>query len=287
MRGMTRRGLAFSLAALPPLAAAPRARAEAVWETLPTPLPLPKPATSGWAQVNGIRLWYAEFGKGAPLILLHGGLGNSNYWGDQVPAFARRYRVIVIDSRGHGRSTRDAQPFGYDLMAADVVALMDALGIGKAALVGWSDGAIIGLDIALHHPERLSRLFAFAANADPSGVREDLGQSANFNRFIAKAGDDYRRLSSTPGDYEAFVVAISKMWATEPNWTAADLASIRVPTAIADGDHDEAIKRAHTEMLAREIPGAKLIILPGASHFAMLQTPNAFNRAVLGFLAGH
>ena len=95
--------------------------------TLPPTPTLPKAAQSGTASVNGIRIWYAEFGRGEPVILLHGGLANANYWGNQVPALAKRYRVIVMDSRGHGRSTRDAQPFGYDLMASDVLALMDSL----------------------------------------------------------------------------------------------------------------------------------------------------------------
>ena len=84
--------------------------------------------------------------------MVHGGLANSDYWGLQVPVLAQHYQVIVLDSRGHGRSTRTAAPIGYDVMAADVLALMDALHIRKAALVGWSDGAIIGLDIAIHHP---------------------------------------------------------------------------------------------------------------------------------------
>ena len=105
------------------------------WLRLPPTPTLPKPEASGTAPVNGIRLWYAEFGHGAPVILLHGGLANSNYWGLQVRALAGNYHVIVLDSRGHGRSTRSDAPFGYDLMASDVVALMDYLHVRKAALV--------------------------------------------------------------------------------------------------------------------------------------------------------
>jgi pimeloyl-ACP methyl ester carboxylesterase len=247
---------------------------------------MPTPRRAGHMAVNGIRLWRAEYGEGAVLILLHGGLANSDYWGAEVPVLSRSHRVITVDSRGHGRSTRNEQPFGYDLMAADVVALMDRLDIAEAGLVGWSDGAIIGLDLAMHHPDRISAVFSFAANADPSGVREDLGQNATFNRFIARAGEEYRRFSPTPGDYDAFVAAITKMWATQPNWTASDLRSIRVRTVIADGDHDEAIKLPHTEMLAREIPGASLLIVPDASHFAMLQAPALFNAAVLDCFGG-
>jgi len=117
------------------------------WMTLPPTPSLPTPDKSGHAPVNGISIWYATFGSGPPVILLHGGLANSNYWGNQVPELARDHRVIVMDSRGHGRSTRDSRPFGYTLMASDVIGLMDHLGIPQAAIVGWSDGAIIGLSL--------------------------------------------------------------------------------------------------------------------------------------------
>ena len=83
------------------------------------------PLAEGKAPVDGIEIYYAEYGAGQPVILLHGGLANSDYWGNLIPALAPHYRVIVMDSRGHGRSTRDAQPYGYDLMAKDVVGLMD------------------------------------------------------------------------------------------------------------------------------------------------------------------
>src|ERR671929_57689 len=104
--------------------------------------PLPDTNEQGYVEHNGARIWYAAYGSGSPVILLHGGLGHSGNWGYQVPALVRSgYRAIVIDSRGHGRSTRDARPFTYDLMASDVSAVMDALQLEKAALLGWSDGA--------------------------------------------------------------------------------------------------------------------------------------------------
>jgi hypothetical protein len=96
---------------------------EPQWLTLPPTPSLPKAEQSGYASINGIKIWYATFGKGEPVLLLHGGLANSNYWGNQVPALARNYRVIVMDSRGHGRSTHDDRPYGYDLMASDVIGL--------------------------------------------------------------------------------------------------------------------------------------------------------------------
>jgi len=122
-----------------------------------TPAPVPAERT-GHAKVNGISLYYATIGHGSPVVLLHGGLSNSDYWGNQIKALAPHHTVIVVDSRGHGRSTRDARPYGYDLMADDVVALLDTLHIAKADVVGWSDGAVLGLDLAIRYPDRVGTL---------------------------------------------------------------------------------------------------------------------------------
>jgi pimeloyl-ACP methyl ester carboxylesterase len=259
------------------------AKAEPPWLQLPPTPHLPSAAKSGTAPVNGVKIWYAVFGHGTPVILLHGGLANSNYWGRLVPELARQYQVIVMDSRGHGRSTRSSEPIGYDLMASDVLAVMDFLKIEKAAIVGWSDGAIIGLDIAINHPSRLTRLFAFAANSDPSGVA-DISQSAVFNKYLARAKTEYESLSPTPKDYDAFLAQVTKMWETQPHFAAEKLSRISTPIWIVDADHDEAIKRVDTLFMADHIPNAGLLILPQTSHFAFLQDPQAFNAEVLHFL---
>jgi pimeloyl-ACP methyl ester carboxylesterase len=261
--------------------------AKPLWLTLPQPPPLPAAASSGYVAHDGARIYYRTFGRGAPVILLHGGFANGRYWGNQVPALTRAgYEAIVVDSRGHGQSSRDDRPYTYELMASDVVAVMDRLGVERAAVVGWSDGAIIGLVMAIHDPERLTRVFAFAANMDPSGVKPDTETNPTFARFERRAAREYAALSPTPKAFAAFQKAIETMWASEPNYQGATLAKIVTPVAIVDGDHDEAIKRAHTEYLARTIPGAQLIILPGVSHFAMLQAPPEFNAAMLKFLRG-
>ncbi len=271
--------------ALSLLCGAAAARADEPWQTLPPTPSLPKPLSSGFAAVNDIRMFYAVFGEGSPVLLLHGGLANSSYWSDVIPILVQRHlMVIVADSRGHGRSTRSAQAYSYDLMASDVVALLDYLKIAKTDLVGWSDGGIIGLDIAMRHPERLRRLFAYGANSDPSGLKEDMDNNPTWSAFVKRGRDEYAALSATPKDYDGFRAQIEKMWAQQPNWSAQQLGRISVRTAIADGAHDEAIKREHTEYLARTIPRAKLVILGDASHFGMLQNPPEFAAAVVGFL---
>ena len=267
-------------------AAAPLRVPAQQWEQLPPTPELPKPDHSGTVAVNGIRIWYAVFGQGEPVIFVHGGMGNSNYWGLQVPALARHYKVIVLDSRGQGRTTWNSEPpLSFHLMASDVLGLMDALHIPKAALVGWSDGAIIGLDIAIHHPERMTRLFAFAANSDPSGLKEGAEQKPAFSGYFRRAKDEYQKLSPAPTKLKEFSEQWDKMEDTEPHFSDDELRSIRVPTWIVDSDRDEVIKREDTDHMAGIIPGAGELILPNVSHFAMLQDPEQFNEALLHFLS--
>jgi pimeloyl-ACP methyl ester carboxylesterase len=273
----------FILATFLAFLALPAVAAER-WQTLPpTPAPIATDR-SGEADANGIKIRYAIYGHGSPVIFLHGGLANTDYWGNQVPAVAAHHTVILMDSRGHGRSTRDARPYGYDLMADDVVALMDVLKIPKADIVGWSDGGIIGIDLALRHKDRIGKVFAFAANTKTSGVVEGVEKNPTFAAYIERAGHEYAEHSATPKEYDAFVDQISKMWADQPNWTDDQLKSITTPVLVVDGDHDEAIKRAHTEYIAATIPHAGLLILPNVSHFAFLQDPDQFNFAILHFL---
>jgi pimeloyl-ACP methyl ester carboxylesterase len=234
--------------------------------------PLPDTNEQGYVKHDGARIWYAAYGSGAPLILLHGGLGHSGNWGYQVPALIRSgYRTVVIDSRGHGRST------------SDVLAVMDTLKIEKAGLVGWSDGACTALILASHDPARVAGVFFFACNMDPSGTKEfeftPVIQKC-FNRHVK----DYRQLSPTPDKFDEFSEAVGLMQRTQPNYSTGELAQIRVPIAIVQSEHDEFIKREHAVYLAKSIPEAELIELPGVSHFAPLQRPNQFNRVMLSFL---
>jgi len=133
-----------------------------------------------------------------------------------------------MDSRGHGRSTRDARPYGYDLMADDVVALMDSLKIAKADIVGWSDGAILSIDLAMRHKERVRKVFAFADNTMTSGVKDGVEENPT---FIQRGGHEYETLSASPQEYDAFVDQISKMWAEQPNWSDAQLEATLPGTA--------------------------------------------------------
>jgi pimeloyl-ACP methyl ester carboxylesterase len=245
---------------------------------------LSSPDEQGHLDHDGARIWYSSHGSGPPVIMLHGGLGHSGNWGYQVPALLDAgYRVVLIDSRGHGLSTRDAQPYTYELLASDVLAIMDALKLEQATVVGWSDGACTGLIMAMTAPARVAGVFYFACNMDPSGARE-FQPTETLDRCFHRHAADYARLSATPDQFNAFVESVGLMQRTQPNTSAAELAEIRVPVAIVHSEHDEFIKREHADYLARSIPGAELILLPGVSHFAPLQRPELFNAALLTFL---
>jgi pimeloyl-ACP methyl ester carboxylesterase len=248
--------------------------------------PLPAAEDQGYVEHDGAQIWYSTYGIGSPVILLHGGLGHSGNWGYQVPALVSSgYRTILIDSRGHGRSTRDARPYSYETMATDVLAVMDALHLEKAALVGWSDGACVALIFAAKAPTRAQRVFFFACNMDPSGVKP-IEPSPILDRCFGRHAKDYAELSATPDQFKNFVEAVSLMMRTQPNYSSHDLAEISVPVAIVLGEHDEFIRWDHAEYLARSIPNAEFLILKGVSHFAPLQRPEQFNTVMLAFLGG-
>lgn len=246
--------------------------------------PLPATNDQGYVEHDGARIWYATYGFGHPVILLHGGLGHSGNWGYQVPALVSNgYRAVAIDSRGHGHSTRDARPFTYELMAADVSAVMDKLNIEKAGLVGWSDGACTALILASKTPARVEGVFFFACNMDPSGTKE-LEFTPILKRCIGRHMKDYADLSVTPDRFNEFSDAVGLMQRTQPNYSANDLVQISVPVAIVQSEYDEFIKLEHAEYLAQSIPNAEFIFLPDVSHFAPLQRPEQFNAAMCAFL---
>ena len=171
-------------------------------------------------------------------------------------------------------------------MAADVLAVMDALhldNLNKAHLVGWSDGACRALLLAGRAPERVTSVFFFACNMDPSGAKQ-FEPTPVINRCFSRHTRDYAELSVTPDQFQNFVEAVGLMQRTQPNYSAQDLAGITVPVAIVHSEHDEFIKREHAEYLAQSLRNVHLITLDNVSHFAPLQRPELFNAAILAFL---
>jgi len=234
---------------------------------------------SGRADINGVRIYYKTYGTGRPVLVLHGGGGFIEQLQHQIRALAANRFVVALDSRGHGRSTDSAAPLSYAQMADDTLKLLDELGIHKADIVGWSDGGIIGLDLAMHHPERIRRLVAIGANYDVDG----LIYKPVFNGKIPAIPDVYKRNAADPAHWSVFYEKLIAMQQTQPHYSIDELNKIKAPTLVIAGEFD-AIRRKHTDQLAKAIPAGREIIIEGGTHGVPLERPEAVNSHILSFL---
>lgn len=254
------------------------------WQTLRLPPAMPSADDRGNADVAGARIFYAVYGKGEPVILLHGGLGNSDHFGFQLPALVDRFQVIAIDSRGQGRSTNDTTTITYDVMATDVIAVMDKLAIKRASVVGWSDGGEIALKLGIAFPDRVDRLFVFGASYETPSTKRRGSRSPTFALYSNKCRSDYERMSMTGRPYNALVRDLLPLWRGPSGITKDQLRAIKAPVMIADGDHDEVIMLDQVVEMSKLIPNAQLRVFGDTSHFALWQDPDNFNKAVVDFL---
>jgi pimeloyl-ACP methyl ester carboxylesterase len=258
------------------------------WEELPLPPAMPAPTASGFVEVGGAKIYYGVHGapdaKREPVILLHGGLGNSDHFAFQLPALADQFQVIVVDSRGQGRSTLSKTKLTYHAMAEDIVAVMDTLGIQRAHLAGWSDGGAIALDLAIHHPDRVNRVFVIGTNYDAKGNKPRTKTAPTFAKYAAKCRKDHAKLTNKPKTFDAAIDALLPIWRAPAAFTKKQLASIKAPTLVTLGDHDEIIELAQVKEMSTLIPNAKLAVFADTSHFAMWQDPTSVNQALVEFL---
>jgi pimeloyl-ACP methyl ester carboxylesterase len=239
-----------------------------------------------YLSVHGIRMYYEVHGAGRPLLMIHGGAGNGMQFEHQLPVFSKRYRCIVPDCCAQGRTTDRPGPLTYHAMAEDMIALLDRMHVRRADVMGWSDGGNIGLDMAMHHPERVDHLVTFGANFRPDGLEPqdvEWNNTATADSFGAGMRTGWMRLNPQPEHYEQAMDKIIAMWRTLPEWSLADLRTIRAKTLIVAGEHD-LIRREHTEQLAQAIPGAELWIVPGANHGVMVERWEIVNPRVMAFL---
>ena len=279
--------VASAVAAAPKTKDAPKPKPTPRWETLPLPPEMPTATTTGMVEVKGAQIYYAIYGvpTGEPVVLLHGGLGNSDHFAFQMPALTSTFKVIVIDSRGQGRSTLSKAKLTYHAMADDVIGVLDKLAIKKAAFVGWSDGGEIALDLAIHQQDRVSKIFVVGANYDASGSKPRGGSSTpTFQAYAAKCKADHAKLSPKPKSYDAVIDALLPVWRNPAGFTKAQLKSIQAPSAIALGDHDEIIVLDQVKEMGTLIPKGQSVVFKDASHFVMWQDPESFNKALVAFL---
>jgi len=231
-----------------------------------------------YAAVNRLNMYYEVHGEGPPLLLLHGGTGSiPTKW---IPFFSSQFRVIAMEQMGHGR-TADVidRAFHFHDMAEDTVELMLQLGIERAVVVGYSDGGIIGIDMAIHHPERVTKLAVTGANSRADGyTAENLEWARTFKPADLPVSDAYARLSPDGPDHWPIVLGrLQRMWPVEPNFTREEMQSIKAPTLIIIGDGD-IVTPEHAVEMFRSIPNAQLCVVPHAGHGVMPK------EAILAFL---
>lgn len=260
--------------------------AEDAWMSIPVPPAMPDAIQSGQADVNGISMYYATYGDAdsTPILMIHGGLAHGDIWAGQVADLSADYRVIVADTRGHGRSTNDGSPYSIELLATDYLALLDSLDVDQVHLVGWSDGANIGYEISKTAPDRLASHFAHAGNVTLAGVDPAVETNEVFGGYVGMMAGDYAKMSPTPDGFEAFVGGISEMWFADKADGLKLVEAITVPTLVVQSAFDEAILAAHSAAIAEAIPGATLLTIEDVSHFAMFQDPAGYTTAIRDWL---
>jgi pimeloyl-ACP methyl ester carboxylesterase len=238
----------------------------------------------------GTRVYWEEYGAadGSPVVVLHAGLGAVVVMGGQIrPLADDGRRVIAIETRGHGRSTNTAPATTYERMGDAVVAVMDALRVTRADVVGWSDGGIVALDLAQRYPERVGKVVAFGANRSPDGAEpamlEEFRNAKPDDEMLAPMRDLYERTSPTPERWPQLFEQVRATSTTQPQWSLAQLARIRAPVLLMNGEHD-VVRLDHAREMQGAIPGARLEIVPGAPHEVPLKDPGAVNPAMLAFL---
>jgi pimeloyl-ACP methyl ester carboxylesterase len=242
---------------------------------------------SGYAEVNGLRMYYEVHGDGPPVLLLHGDLCSIEIFSEQIPRFSPEFTLIAPEQMGHGRTADDPRrDFHYHDLAEDTIALMDQLDIGSAHIIGWSGGGILGYDIAINHPERVRKLVAAGANFRYDGASQrptDPELVANIADDLRSFEEAYGRLSPDGRGYWARFRERMRSMRGEPNYTKEQLASIKAPTLVTVGDQDF-ISLEHAVETYRAIPDAQLFVIPRADHGAPARKSALWNETVLGFL---
>ena len=225
--------------------------------------------------MNEIQLYYIEQGEGQPLILLHGNGENCDYFEHQIPYFSSNYRVIAIDTRGHGKTPRGVKPFTIKQFAEDLHDFMDEKGIAKAILLGFSDGGNIALEFALKYPERVEKLVLNGANLFPSGVKPRYQWPIEIGYHIEKLFSKKSKEANRNTELLGLMV-------NEPHIDPSELGRLTMPVLVISGKKDM-IKESHTKLIYKSLPNAQLNIIEG-DHFIAEKNPETFNNVVEHFL---
>lgn len=230
-------------------------------------------AVGNFAQVNHINLYYEIYGRGEPILLLHGNGQSIAAFAEQIPYFEMKYKVVVPDCRGRGRSGNTSDELTYEIQARDMSELMDHLGLSSAHIMGWSDGGIIGLLMAMHYPSKVKSLITSGVNV----LQDETVFSAAEISFMKNMANDMSQPLITRRRYNLML--------KYPNISFESLGAIDCPVMVVAGDRDE-IKIGHTIRIFESIKKAQLFIVPNASHLLLYEVPQIFNEAAFRFLRG-
>ena len=225
--------------------------------------------------MDHISLHFIQRGEGEPLLLLHGNGEDSSVFSAQMDYFSPKYRVMALDTRGHGKSPRGTAPFSIETFAEDLLDFLDQQGLEKVHLLGFSDGGNIALTFALRHQERLLSLILNGADLFPSGVKPSVQVPIVLGYWAARAAALFSR-DAVPK------MELLRLMVKDPHIPPEALGAIRVPTLVIAGTGDM-IKEEHTRLIHRQIPGSRLVLIPG-DHFIAQKNPEPYNRAVEEFL---
>lgn len=274
MGKLSKGALALLLAAL---ATTNNAAAQTAQSTVATTVPYgANAAASGRFTHDGVSLYYGTYGQGEPLLMIHGNGGSIGWLAAQIDYFKAHRRVIIMDSRDHGRSSDSKGALTYEKMTDDQAALLDHLGIAKADVLGWSDGGIEALLLGIRHPEKVGKLVAMAANLQPDAVYPETDKLVR--DMLASIPADVRATPQGKRD-----VKVTTIMLTEPHIDMAALKKVTAPTLILSGDHD-LIRLDHTLAIYEALPNAELAVFPNSTHFVPYDDPQMFNATVERFL---
>lgn len=236
------------------------------------------PAAGHYLNTRGIRLYYETYGEGAPLLMLHINGGSINNFSNQIPYFATRYHVIAVDTRAHGKSVDPGDSLTFEQMADDFNALLDSLRLDSCYVIGWSDGGISGLQLAIRHPDKVKKLVVSGPNIYP----DTTGLTPFIYQYLERVADTLKQKPQTPDIKNQ--LKIIELDLNEPKHMTLDqLETIHCPTLVMGGDHD-GIPSYHLWLISQHIPQSYLWIVPNSGHSVAIYKKDQFNKVVGDFL---
>jgi pimeloyl-ACP methyl ester carboxylesterase len=231
--------------------------------------------------IRGIKMYYEEYGEGEPLLMIHGNGGSISSFKNNIPFFSQSYHVIATDSRAQGKSTDAQDSLSFEMMADDEAALLDALHIDSAYIIGWSDGGIVALEMAMRHPDKVTKIAISGANLWPDSTAIQPESWIQSQQYFDNHRDSIWKSDKEKNEWKLFRLD----WDL-PNISLLSLKSIKCPSLIIAGEKDIILKK-HTEIIAGSIPQSKLWIVPNSGHATLIDYKEEFNKKVHEFFTTH